>query len=181
METEQELLEAIRRGEQAALRRLYDRYVGYAMAVGLRYVPQADEVRDVVHDSFVRILTSIAQFTYRGEGSLRAWVGRIVSNRAVDYLRQRQRFVVVDDVPDQPDEGPPPDVGGVPPEVLTALIGRLPPNYRTVLNLYVFEQRPHRDIAQLMGIRESSSASLYHRARKMLARYIREYLNSQDT
>ena len=59
METERQLLEAIRGGERAALRRLYDRYSGYAMAVALRYVPDRDEVRDVMQDSFVRILTGI--------------------------------------------------------------------------------------------------------------------------
>ena len=78
METEKQLLEAIHGGERAALRRLYDRYSGYATAVALRYVPERDEVRDVMQDSFVKILSTIAQFQFRGEGSLKAWVGRVV-------------------------------------------------------------------------------------------------------
>lgn len=181
METERQLLEAIHSGERAALRRLYDRYSGYAMAIGLRYIPDRDEVRDVLQDGFVRILTSIGQFNYQGEGSLKSWVGRIVSNRAVDYLREHQRFMLVDNVPEEPYEQEEPDVGRVPPDVLTELIGRLPPNYRTVLNLYVFEQQPHREIAQLLGIKESTSSSLFFRARKMLGRMIKEYLNKQAT
>ena len=181
VETERQLLEAIRGGERAALRRLYDRYAGYAMAVGLRYVPDSDEVRDVMQDSFVRILIGIGQFTYRGEGSLKSWVGKIVSNRSVDYLREHQRFMTVGTIPDEPDEPDEPDIGGVPPDALTAMIGRLPANYRTVLNLYVFEQRPHREIAQLLGIKEATSSSLFFRAKKMLARNIREYLNEQGT
>ena len=79
VETEGQLLEAIRNGERAALRRLYERYADYAMAIGLRYIPERDEVRDVLQDSFVKILTSIHQFSYHGEGSLKAWVSRIVS------------------------------------------------------------------------------------------------------
>ncbi len=181
METERQLLEAIRGGERAALRRLYDRYSGYAMAIGLRYVPERDEVRDVIQDSFVRILTTIGQFDYRGEGSLKSWVSRIVSNRAVDYLRQHQRFMTVDTIPDEPDIADEPDIGGIPPDVLTAMIGRLPPNYRTVLNLYVFEQQPHREIARMLGIKESTSSSLFFRAKKLLARNIKEYLKSQET
>lgn len=180
METERQLLEAIRGGERAALRRLYDRYSGYAMAIGLRYVPERDEVRDVIQDSFVRILTTISQFDYRGEGSLKSWVSRIVSNRAVDYLRQHQRFMTVDTIPDEPDIADEPDIGGIPPDVLTAMIGRLPPNYRTVLNLYVFEQQPHREIARMLGIKESTSSSLFFRAKKLLARNIKEYLKSQE-
>lgn len=179
METELQLLEAIRSGEREALRRLYDRYSGYAMAIGLRYLPEGDEVRDVLQDSFVRILTSIGQFNYHGEGSLKSWVSRIVSNRSVDYLREHQRFRVVSGVPDEPDEEEEPDVGGVPPDVLTKMIGRLPVNYRMVLNLYVFEQRSHREIAQLLDIKESTSSSLFFRAKKMLARMIKDYINKQ--
>ena len=179
METELQLLEAIRSGEREALRRLYDRYSGYAMAIGLRYLPEGDEVRDVLQDSFVRILTSIGQFNYHGEGSLKSWVSRIVSNRSVDYLREHQRFRVVSGIPDEPDEEEEPDVGGVPPDVLTKMIGRLPVNYRTVLNLYVFEKRSHREIAQLLDIKESTSSSLFFRAKKMLARMIKDYINKQ--
>ena len=179
METELQLLEAIRSGEREALRRLYDRYSGYAMAIGLRYLPEGDEVRDLLQDSFVRILTSIGQFNYHGEGSLKSWVSRIVSNRSVDYLREHQRFRVVSGIPDEPDEEEEPDVGGVPPDVLTKMIGRLPVNYRMVLNLYVFEQRSHREIAQLLDIKESTSSSLFFRAKKMLARMIKDYINKQ--
>ena len=179
METELQLLAAIRSGEREALRRLYDRYSGYAMAIGLRYLPEGDEVRDVLQDSFVRILTSIGQFNYHGEGSLKSWVSRIVSNRSVDYLREHQRFRVVSGIPDEPDEEEEPDVGGVPPDVLTKMIGRLPVNYRMVLNLYVFEQRSHREIAQLLDIKESTSSSLFFRAKKMLARMIKDYINKQ--
>ena len=179
METELQLLEAIRSREREALRRLYDRYSGYAMAIGLRYLPEGDEVRDVLQDSFVRILTSIGQFNYHGEGSLKSWVSRIVSNRSVDYLREHQRFRVVSGIPDEPDEEEEPDVGGVPPDVLTKMIGRLPVNYRMVLNLYVFEQRSHREIAQLLDIKESTSSSLFFRAKKMLARMIKDYINKQ--
>ena len=149
------------------------------MAIGLRYLPEDDEVRDVLQDSFVRILTSIGQFNYHGEGSLKSWVSRIVSNRSVDYLREHQRFRVVSGIPDEPDEEEEPDVGGVPPDVLTKMIGRLPVNYRMVLNLNVFEQRSHREIAQLLDIKESTSSSLFFRAKKMLARMIKDYINKQ--
>lgn len=172
-------MEAIFGGEKAALRRLYDRYSGYAMTVGLRYIPERDEVRDVLQDSFVKILTSIRQFNYQGEGSLKSWVSRIVSNRSIDYLREHQRFMLVDNLPEEPDEPEEPDVGRVPPDVLMEMIGRLPANYRTVLNLFVYEQRSHREIAQVLGVRESTSSSLFFRARKMLAKMIKEYLNKQ--
>ena len=172
-------MEAIHNGDRAALRRLYDRYSSYAMAVGLRYNPNREEVRDVLQDSFVKILSSIHKFNYQGEGSLKSWVSRIVCNRSIDYLREHQRFILVDNMPDEPDEPEEPDVRRVPPDVLMEMIGRLPDNYRTVLNLFVYEQRPHREIAHLLGIKESTSSSMFFRARKMLAKMMKEYLNKQ--
>lgn len=151
------------------------------MAIGLRYIPEHDEVRDVLQDSFISIITHIDQFKYQGEGSLKSWVSRIVSNRSIEYLREHQRFMLVDKLPEEPDIPEEPDVGGVPPDVLMKMIGQLPANYRTVLNLFVFEQRSHREIAQLLGVKEGTSSSLFFRAKKMLARMIKEYLDKQAT
>lgn len=51
LESEKELLDDINSGSRAAMHRLYERYVGYAMAVALRYVPMRDDAEDVVQDS----------------------------------------------------------------------------------------------------------------------------------
>lgn len=179
METERELLDAIRSGNREALKRLYDRFSGYAMATGLRYIPNREEMRDVLQDSFVKILTSIDQFDYRGEGSLKNWVARIVANKAIDYLREHERINFVDTIPEELDEETT-DMIDIPPDILTEMIGRLPDNYRLVLNLFVFQQQSHKEIAQLLSIKENTSASIYFRARKMLSKMIKEYLNRQE-
>lgn len=178
METERELLDAIRKGERAAMRRLYDRYSKYAMAIGLRYIPNRDDMRDVLQDSFVKIITNIGHFDYRGEGSLKSWVSRIVANRAIDHIREHERLPFAEEKPDDViDEEP--DVGEVPPDLLDAMIGQLPANYRVVLNLFVFEQLSHREISQQLGISERNSAILFFRAKKMLQQMIVEYKNKQ--
>ena len=178
METERELLDAIRKGERAAMRRLYDRYSKYAMAIGLRYIPNRDDMRDVLQDSFVKIITNIGHFDYRGEGSLKSWVSRIVANRAIDYVREHERLQFTGEMPvDVIDSEP--DVGEVPPDLLDAMIGQLPANYRVVLNLFVFEQLSHREISQQLGISERNSALLFFRAKKMLQQMIVEYKNKQ--
>lgn len=178
METERELLDAIRKGERAAMRRLYNRYSKYAMAIGLRYIPNRDDMRDVLQDSFVKIITNIGHFDYRGEGSLKSWVSRIVANRAIDHIREHERLPFTEEKPDDViDEEP--DVGEVPPDLLDAMIGQLPAKYRVVLNLFVFEQLSHREISQQLGISEQNSAMLFFRAKKMLQQMIVEYKNKQ--
>ena len=178
-ESEKQLLYDIKRGDHEAMHRLYSRYVGHVMAVGLRYVPDRDAVRDVVQDSFVKIFTSISRFEYRGEGSLKAWLLRIVANEAISYVKQKTRFTFVDDVPDEPGNDDPP-VERIPPDVLTRLIGSLPDGYRLVLNMYVFEQKSHKEIARQLGIKESTSASQYLRAKKLLARKIKQYIEENE-
>lgn len=178
METERQLLDAIRGGEQAALRRLYDRYSGYAMAIGLRYIPNCDEVRDVLQDSFIKILTSIGKFDYRGEGSLKSWVARIVANRSIDYINEHGRLLFTEEVPDNTIEEET-DVGDIPPDILDGMIGQLPASYRVVLNLFVFEQLTHREIALRLRISESTSALHFYRAKKKLQKMISDYYKQQ--
>lgn len=177
--SEKELLAKISRGDAKAMHHLYERYVGYVMAVCLRYIPDRDEVRDVVQDSFIKIFSSIPRFEYRGEGSLKAWLLRIAANEAISYAKSKLKFVFVDEVPDEPEQDEPP-VERLPPDVLTRLIGELPVGYRLVLNMYVFEQKSHKEIARELNIKESTSASQYLRAKKLLARKIKEYQNHHE-
>ena len=179
METERELLDAIRRGERAAMRRLYDRYSRYAMAIGLRYVPNRDDMRDVMQDSFVKIITNISRFDYRGEGSLKSWVSRIVANRAIDYVKEHERLHFTEEMPNDVID-PEPDVGEVPDEMLDEMIRQLPANYRVVLNLFVFEQLSHREISQRLGISEHNSAIQFFRAKRALQKMVREYMNKRQ-
>ena len=176
--TELTLVHDIKKGDRTAMRRLYDCYAGYALAVASRYIPQHEEVRDVVQDSFLRILTHLEQFNYKGEGSLRAWVMRIVVNEAINSLRRSAKLSFVNDLPEEPDDDPP-DLESIPPEEINRMIAQLPSGYRTVLNLFVFEQKSHKQIAEMLGIKENSSASQFLRAKKMLAKLIKDYHQSR--
>ena len=179
METELQLLKAIQSGQQDAQRQLYERYAGQAMATGMRYVPDPDQVRDVVHDSFVKILTSLDQFNYRGEGSLRAWIKSIVAHQAINHIKQYEHLKLTDQFPESMvQESEDPDVDRVPPDILNKLISELPAGYRIVLNLYVFEQKSHKEIAHLLGIKPETSASQFSRAKQALAKRINEYLHN---
>ena len=66
------------------------------------------------------------------------------------------------------------DTERITPDELHQLISELPDGYRTVLNLYVFEDYSHRQIAELLGIKESTSASQLYYAKQWLARRIKE-------
>ena len=182
METERELLDAIHRGDYQALRRLYDRYSAYVMAINLRFIHDREDVRDVMQDCFIKIFNHINDFEYRGEGSLKSWVSRVVMNHAIDWVTIHERKHLVIERPTElpePIDVEPPDIEKVPPDVLNGMIGRLPAGFRLVLNLYVFENLSHREIAQRLGIKEMSSASQFSRAKMLLKKMIDDYLKSQ--
>lgn len=161
------------------MKALYGRYVGYLTAVCARYIADDDEVKDILQDSFIKIFQSMDRFTYRGEGSLKAWMTRIVVNDALKALRRKKPLPlspVLADIPEDED----PAFDRVPLDVLQGMIRRLPEGYRTVFNLFVFEEKSHKEIASLLGIKENSSASQLFHAKAMLARWIKDYIKLKD-
>ena len=170
---ETDLVRLVKEGNRTAMRELYDRHIRYLTGVAARYVDD-DELRDVLQESFVKIYTSIGRFEHRGAGSLRALLTRIVVNVALDHLRQGAKtspFTQYEDLAEDTE----PEVEDVAIEVIHRFIRELPPGYRTIFNLYVFEEQSHREIAQRLGISESTSASQLHRAKALLAQKIKEY------
>ena len=178
-ETERQLIEAIRSGDKGALRRLYERFVRYAMGVTLRYVPTRDDALDIVQDSFVSILTNIGTFKYQGEGSLKGWVTKIVSNQAVNWIKEHKQLSVSDLTSDEIEDEDEAFIEEVPPDILNGMIARLPLRYRVIMNLRVFEKLSHKEIAHRLDISERASVTLFSRARRKLEKMIKEYLNSQ--
>lgn len=178
---EEDLIRLVHRGDTTAMKSLYARHVRYLTAVCSRYVARDEDVKDVLQESFLRIFSSIGSFEYRGEGSLRAWMTRIVVNESLKLIRREQRLAMVDLRQEHAATAdPPPDTGDIPVETLHAMIRSLPTGYRTVFNLYVMEQRSHKEIASLLGISESTSASQLHRAKAMLAEKIKRYRTAND-
>lgn len=175
--TEEELASKCKLADNQARKELYELYGGSLMAICLRYIGDREAAEDVLHDGFVRIFQSIGQFTYQGVGSLKAWLSRVMVNEALGYLRKRnqlaQQEVLMEQLPDtkEDDDG----VGDIPQAELMKMIAELPDGYRTVFNLYVFEDKSHKEIAQLLGITEHTSSSQFYRAKTLLAKKINEY------
>lgn len=173
---EEQIIRLVQRGDTTAMKSLYNLHVRYLTAVCARYIARDEDVKDVLQESFLKIFSSIDRFEYRGEGSLRAWMTRIVINEALKLLRREQRLDTVglrQEHTDTADEEP--ATKQIPAEALHEMIRSLPDGYRTVFNLYVMEQRSHKQIAALLGISESTSASQLHRAKALLAEKIKHY------
>jgi RNA polymerase sigma-70 factor (ECF subfamily) len=174
-----ELSEKCKQGDNLARKELYELYSGRMLGICLRYTGNRDVAQDLLHDGFLKIYASFDKFTWRGEGSLRAWMERVMVNTALQHLRKNDvltRTTELEEIEESYEDADPSDVEMIPQKVLMNFISELPEGYRTVFNLYALEEKSHKEIAQMLGINEKSSASQLFRAKGVLAKRIKEYL-----
>lgn len=165
--------------------------MGGLASVARRFLTDEGDVADALHDAYITIFTTVGHFAYRGEGSLTAWMRRIVVNECITVLRRRKTAFVVplDDlsateratIENSADDAPPAAaIDDIPPDALHTLIATLPDGYRTVLNLFAIEGRSHSEIAHMLNISENTSASQYFRAKRLLAQRIVQYIQQHQ-
>lgn len=179
---EKKLVKRLRNGEPEAMKDFYDLFAGYLSGVCSRFIDNDDDLKDVFQDTLIKIISSIDKFEYRGDGSLQSWAKRIAVNQALDFLKQKKRIDTValdNDVYDEA-ESDDPDIRDIPPDVIHDMLRHLPTGYRTVFNLYVIENKSHKEIAGMLNIKEASSASQLHRAKNILAAEIKRYRTNKD-
>ena len=178
---EQRLVKRLQEGDKTAAREFYTRYGGSLAGVCVRYIADEEDMKDVIQNALIHILSHITEFEYRGPGSLEAWVVRIAVNESLKFLRTKVQYELLqpdyDVIDDSYDDL---SVCDIPSDILRKMLNRLPTGYRTVLNLYVFEGKSHQEIARLLGIKKDSSASQLLRAKSMLAQMIRKYNNNNN-
>lgn len=145
-------------------------------AVCIRYSRTREEAEDNLQDGFIKVLESIKQ--YSGKGSFEGWMKRIFVNTALEKYRRNTPVQLLGDLPEQEEEEGEGSMN-VPGEVLLEFVSRLPEKYRMVFNLYVMEEKSHKEIAALVGISEGTSKSNLARAKEILRRKIKEYVKHE--
>ena len=174
---EQRLVKRLQEGDKSAAREFYSLYADTLAGICMRYIADEEDLKDVLQNAHAHIFSHIAEFEYRGAGSLLAWAKRVVINESLKYLRTKVHFEELQQNYDLADESEDDklSIGDIPPDVIRQMLSRLPIGYRTVLNLYVLEGKSHQEIANLLGIRKDTSASQLHKAKRMLVKMIRKY------
>jgi RNA polymerase sigma factor (sigma-70 family) len=173
---ETQLVNALRKANPKAQRQVYDKYSTRMLGLCFRYICDEMAAEDVMVEGFLKVFAKIDQFN--SEGSFEGWIRRIMVNEALGYLRKQKRILEdhlsedANNVPDyvQADQN-------LETEELLNLIGSLPAGYRTVFNLYAIEGYAHIEIAQMLGITESTSKSQLHRARALLQKMVVDWEN----
>lgn len=171
MSADKNIIEGCIAGKRNAQRQLFNKYSPAMLGVCLRYCKNLGDAEDVLQEGFIKVFGNLK--SYRGTGTLGAWIKRIMINTALTQIKKKVNFSTLTDeltedayligVSEEEVEYMPVD-----PEILIRMIQDMPEGYRTVLNLYVFEEYSHKEIAGMLNISENTSKTQLLKARKHL-------------
>ncbi len=143
------------------------------MGICRRYARNPDEASDILSEGFLKIFSHIER--YDASKPFKTWIGKILTNTAIDYYRAGLKFAQQDDVDDYEHLGDEASIySKLAYDELLAMVRSLSPAYRTVFNLYAIDGYSHHEIAELLGITVSTSKSNLHKARKRLQELVTE-------
>jgi RNA polymerase sigma-70 factor (ECF subfamily) len=166
--TEELLLAGCLKNNAAAQEALYSRFSPRMLGVCYRFAKNREDAEDMLQEGFIKVFTQIHQ--YRNEGALEGWIRRIIVHTCINHLKKNKKFSDSLDIIHahsiHVNEEMIPSIMQA--KQVVECIRMLPLGYRTVLNLYAIEGFPHKEIAAMLDIEESTSRSQYTRAKAML-------------
>jgi len=154
---------------------LYDLYKDTLYAVCLRYIKSTHDAEDVFIDAFYKIFTKIDHF--KGDGSFEGWMRRIMVNESLMFLRKKTNLHLTVELPDKEVAEIQEDEDDMSFDDIMKVLDELPVGYRTIFNLYVFEDMKHREIAEMLGISINTSKSQLILAKKRLYEILKKKEN----
>jgi RNA polymerase sigma-70 factor (ECF subfamily) len=167
------LIAACLRDERWAQKELYESYYSKLLAVCIRYSNNYEDARDILNEGFVKVFRYLER--YQVGTSLESWMKRIMINTSIDFYRKEIRhrsedietaqYKVVDDKD---------VISNFTAQEILKSIQKLPPAYRAVFNLYAIEGYSHKEVAESLGITESTSRSNLVKARTKLKALLEE-------
>jgi RNA polymerase sigma-70 factor (ECF subfamily) len=161
-------------GSDAAVAALVDEYAPTLYRVAYSVLRNAADAEDAVQEAFIRVLRH--RETLGEVRDHRVWLIRIVWNVVLDRKRRVKSRPETDDVTEMARVLP---ADGLSAEEITAAaehhahvlvcVERLPEKEREVLQLSAFEELSSVEIAEVLGVTESSVRSRLFRARNLMA------------
>src|SRR5215204_6859512 len=102
--TDEQILVALKRGDESAFCQLVERHQSLMLRVARRYVRSAAVAEEVVQETWLGVLTGLDRF--EGRASLKTWLFRILTNRALSRAERERRCVPFSSLGGEDDEGP---------------------------------------------------------------------------
>lgn len=173
------IIDKCQKGDRRAAEKIYQMFSAKMFAICIRFSRDRAEAEDTLQDGFIKVFTSIDQYT--GKGSFEGWMKRVFINTALEKFRKNHSLQLVEELPDMEEEDDIDENAQIPAEVLSDFVQELPDRYRMVFNLYAIDEMSHKEIATSLGITEGTSKSNLARAREILKRKVKEYLSHESS
>jgi RNA polymerase sigma-70 factor (ECF subfamily) len=169
--TEEELLDRIQQGDQAAFGEMFRLHRGRAYAFAFQYLHNAEDARDVVQEAFIKVLENIRLFDR--ERRFGPWLLTIVRNQCIDHLRRKQRRPADELASTLEDyRHIAADRQVLRNEVWEAL-EKLSGDHREIVFLKDYQGHSYSEIAEILNIPLGTVMSRLHHARRNLAALLR--------
>ena len=172
-----DVIESCKKGDVRAQYQLYSLYSKAMYNICYRLTNRQEEAEDMLQESFSYAFRKLGSFRF--ESSFGAWLKRIVVNTCINHLKKKR----VDLVYTEQQNDPLPENDFVDYEEIRfkvdsvmKVMEKLPEGYRVVFSLYLLEGYDHKEIAQILGVSESTSKSQFLRAKQK----IKEMLKSHE-
>ena len=127
------------------------------------------DAEDMLQESFVSAFRNLK--SYEGTASFGSWLKRIVVNNSINLVKKRrlqfESFEDQADVDSITDSVEDTDIR-YEVDLVKEGIAKLPDGYRVVISLYFLEGFDHKEIAEVLGVMESTSKSQYNRSKTKL-------------
>jgi RNA polymerase sigma factor (sigma-70 family) len=155
-------------------RACHDIYLQYSKTMYhtcLRILNNRADAEDALQEAFVKAFKNL--HTFKAEAALGTWLKRIAINECLNFLQRRKIKLFVDDgqlarIPEETANQDDIEEDLLHVNRIKNAIPLLPDSYRIVLSLYLLDGYDHVEIAEIMGITESTSKSQFHRAKAKL-------------
>jgi len=178
------------RGDSEAQEQIFGRYSGMLHGIAFRILRNKEDAEDAVQDGTCRAYENLHLFENRA--SFSTWLTRIVINSALMIRRRRNGHpeASLDELLESSSErlrsamihaGPNPEAICAAAEIrglIDKQVSELPSTLRAPFQMYDLEERSARESRQLLGIRSPAFKSRVLRARKKVAKALRNSLRS---
>ena len=170
-------IEACRRGDRAALGRVFRAESSAIERVLHRILGSTPDVEDVLQSTFIAVIKAFPSF--RGEASVRTWMTRIAVRTAIGFLQdpERRRRRALELVPSEPEAESPTMEDRIADRQRTERfrhhLEKIAPKKRTAFALHVLEGLPMAEVAALMGATQAATKSRVWWARRELMRALK--------
>ena len=139
----------------------------------LRYTKNEEDAVAVLNNGFLRIFLNIQRYD-PAQASLYTWIRTVVINCCLDFIKQKDRLQKHHELETAVEVHIDADaINRMEVSRLLVLVRALPPATQAVFNLYVVDGYNHKEIGQLLQIKEGTSKWHLSEARKNLQQMIR--------